>query len=346
MTVFLRSFAAFSLVLQLSVSCLALAMEEKKWVGSDEKGEGKGVVRVAPRTVPSSFEVRQLLDGAAMTCITLQNIQYALVNFRFDLDIIRTALGPRPKSFFERRENTFYRGNKEDDGAYAQYLSERIAGCEKDERNYQKYYADAMEKLYPHETALIASRMNKTTPTVFRFLDGPPAITVKQNTAQVYGDYLEKRISMGDTAALLLKLEGLENETLGFEKDQAAADALRRDLIARGLLKEEKKEEKKEVKKVESQKASSPVLRSSKKRSSAITKHLSEVDVLSAVHHTLFDIKNLIEKMGGCVAVTTRKKKKILKIDVTIHGQSQTFYQQGDKRMRKKQLQDFLQAVQ
>lgn len=73
---------------------------------------------------------------------------------------------------------------------------------------------------------------------------------------------------------------------------------------------------------------------------------VSEVDALSATHHTLFDIKNLIERMGGRVVVTTRKKKKVLKIDVTLQGQSQTFYQQGDKRMRKKQLKDFIRAVQ
>jgi hypothetical protein len=64
------------------------------------------------------------------------------------------------------------------------------------------------------------------------------------------------------------------------------------------------------------------------------------------MHHTLFDIKNLIERMGGRVEVTKRKKKKILKIDVTLQGQSQTFYQQGDKRMRKKKLKDFIRAVQ
>jgi hypothetical protein len=317
MAVFLRSFAAFSLVLQLSVSSLVFAMEKKEWGISDETEGGQGVVRVAPVPGLRSFEVKQLLESAALTCITLQNIQYALIKFRYDLGIIRTALSPRPKSFLERRENSFYRGNPGDDVAYAQYL-------------YQQYYADAMEKLYPYATALVSSQMNRTTPTVFRRLAGPPPITVKQNTAQVYGDYLEKRISMGDTAALLLKLEGLENETLGFEKDQVAADALRRDLVVKGLLQEERKPRRERKKKIPT----------------CVSAPLAEVGTLSAAHHTLFDIKNLIEKMGGRVVVTTRKKKKILKIDVTLQGQSQAFYQQGDKRARKRQLEDFTRSIQ
>jgi hypothetical protein len=81
-----------------------------------------------------------------------------------------------------------------------------------------------------------------------------------------------------------------------------------------------------------------------KKTPTCVSTPLSEVDALS-VAHTLFDIKNLIENMGGRVEVTKRKKKKLLKIDVTLQGHRQTFYQQGDKRMRKKQLREFLQGL-
>ncbi len=344
MTVFLRSFTAFSVILQLSVSSLVLAMEEKKWSVGDEKEQGKGVVRIASLRVPSSFEIRNLLDDAAITCITLQNIQYALVNFRFDLNINENPQLQRPQEFYKRMECNLC-GKKMDDASYGPYLRERIQGNEKDLHNYQGHYAKDMAKLYPYETTLISSQMDRTTPTVFRYLAGPPAITVKNNTAQVYGDYLEKRISMGDTAALLLKLEGLNNGTLGFEEDQSAVTALRRDLIAKGLLQEEKKEEKK----VEGHNVSLSSSSSVKARSSAAALNrrsaLSEVEALSATHHTLFDIKNLIEKHGGRAAITFRKKKKIFKIDVTLQGQSQTFYQQGDKRMRSKQLKEFIQTV-
>lgn len=339
MAVFLRSFAVFSLVLQLSAFSLALAMEEKKWNGSDEGVHG--VIRSVPSASISSFEVKQLLESAALTCITLQNIQYALIKFRYDLNLCENPQLQKPQEFYRRMELDL----GVDDSSYGSYLRERIQDYEKDERHYQKYYADEMEKLYPHETALVASRMDQTTPTVFRYLAGPPAITVKQNTAQVYGDYLEKRIAMGDTAALLLKLEGLENGTLGFEKDQNAAAALRRDLIAKGLLKEEKKE----GKKVEAQNGVLTFSSAVKAKSSSAvlgkTSALSRADALSTMNHTLFDIKNLIEKMGGRAVITFRKKKKLLKVDVTLQGQSQTFYQQGDKRMRKKQLKDFLKSL-
>lgn len=324
MAISLRSFATFYLILQLSVSSLAFAMEEQSRDVNEEIKGGQGVIRVAP--VPSSCEVKQLLENAAVTCITLQNTRYALMKLRHDLNLCENPQLQRPEEFYTRMELNL-NGKRMDDSSYGSDLRKRIQLYEKDEGDSQKYYAAAMEKLYPHETALIASLIDRKTPTDFRYLADSPVITIKQNTAQVYKDYLEMRISKGDTAALLLKLEGLENGTLGFEKDQNAAAALRRDLIDKGLLKEEKK--------VEVQNVASSV-------SSAVKAALSEVEALSATHHTLFDIKNFIKRMGGRVVVTTRKKKRFFKIDVTLLGQHQTFSQQGNKRTRKKQLKEQL----
>ena len=122
MAVFLRSFAVFSLVLQ---SSLAFAMEEKGWGISDEKERGKRVVRVAPLIVPSSFEVKQLLESAALTCITLQNIQYALIKFRYDLNLCENPQLQKPQEFHKRMELDLG-GKRMDDSSYGSYLRERI----------------------------------------------------------------------------------------------------------------------------------------------------------------------------------------------------------------------------
>lgn len=68
----------------------------------------------------------------------------------------------------------------------------------------------------------------------------------------------------------------------------------------------------------------------------------SATEALSATHHTLFDIKKIMEEMGGSAHFAMRKNRKPLKIDVTLNGHKQVFYEQGDKRMRKKQVEEFL----
>lgn|GEM_PF-3900666 len=370
MTLSIRSFAAFSLVLQLFVSSLAFAMEEKKWDPGDRKRQ---VGQRAPYALIPQAEAK--IEGIKRTL--LRHGQIKLTDFfkhsEHDSDgynafihlfgeaAKRSGIGslviPRDFIDFANRHHILAVVLGKVTNLHTLEIIDEVKPW-----GGGHFHYDHARGLRPEQDGMISGGCGLW---LREFIN---ALGQNQNLRRfrIVGVPCEahlKDLLTHFRGQLPFTLELREKFLTRQERDEPiycpsywqAYDAM----IAR-MFHEESPLFKRFGNKVELYKVcnargdleqviyrpSQPPRRERKKKiPTHVAMPLSEVDALSATHHTLFDIKSLIEKMGGRVVDTTRKKKKLLKIDVTLQGQSQTFYQQGDKRMRKKQLKDFIKSL-
>jgi len=376
MTLSIRSFAVFSLVLQLLVSSVAFAMEEKKW----DPGDGKRQVgqrapyALIPQAESKIEGIKRALqrDGQIKLTDFFQCTEYDSVGYNafihlFGEAVKRSEIGALVlekgfASYFSNRSHilaevlgkitslhtleiiddvTFFPCGRYFETDYDEYLREgKGDGGRRAMGEQERHFGGLWLREF-----INALGQNQNLRR-FRVVGVPCEAHLKDLLANFRGQ-------------LPFILDLREKFHTRQEKNESSAWYWEDyDAMIASMFHEESPLFKRFGNKVELYKVcnergdlaqviyrpSEPLRRERKKRiPTQVAMPLSEVDALSATHHTLFDIKSLIEKMGGRVVVTTRKKKKLLKIDVTLQGHSQTFYQQGDKRMRKKQLKDFLQ---
>jgi hypothetical protein len=256
---------------------------------------------------------------------------------------------PEKHPIFFIRRKAAYCLNAEDDRVYKSHLQRAVQGYRRDIGTLQAHYAEELATLCLLSVKEALPHIKKTTPTVYMIKAGPPHVVVKQNTAQVYGDFIERRLALGDPDALPLKIEGLRNGTLGYEKDEALANQLASTMAPPPFA------HKMEVQNVmgnEAAKAAVPLAPavapdtevippvpatiSSAPPPNAVSdldKVIGEITATPAQRLTVARLRTLFSQIGGRVDITTRKKGKISQMHFRLKGRSLTLEVKGNNKL-------------